>query len=256
MITEGSYLAILKGAEPFFYPGSERGVLLVHGFTGSPSEMRLLGEFLRQQGYTVYGPRLPGHGTHPLDMEQTNWRQWYGAVEDGFHLLSTACQEVSVVGLSMGGILSLLLASEYPVKRVVSLSAPIYIADDRLKWLNVYRMFRRFAPKRRRKLAVAPEFSVGYDQTPLRSLASLLELISHVKRRLSSVKVPLLVIQSKAEHTVRPESAEYIYGQAGSAEKELVWLEKSGHIITLDIERAVVFQRVADFLKNRPSVTG
>ena len=247
-------MAILKGAEPFFYPGSERGVLLVHGFTGSPSEMRLIGELLHQQGYTVYGLRLPGHGTHPYEMEQTNWRQWYGAVEDGFHLLNTACKEVSAVGLSMGGILSLLLASEYPVNRVVSLSAPIYIADDRLKWLNVYRMFRRFAPKRRRKLEVAPEYSVGYDQTPLRSLASLLELISHVKQRLSKVTVPLLIVQSKAEHTVRPESAEYIYQQVGSTEKELVWLEKSGHIVTLDREKEAVFKQVIAFLGNRPSV--
>jgi carboxylesterase len=242
-------LAILTGAEPFFYPGDERGVLLPHGFTGSPSEMRLMGEFLHNQGYTVYGPRLPGHGTQLRDMEQTEWRQWYGTVEDGFHILKGICREVSVVGLSMGGILALLLASEYPVKRVVSLSAPIYIADQRLKWLNVYRMFHRYVPKRRRKLDVAPDYYVGYDRTPLRSLSSLLEVIQHAKRRLSQIRAPLLVVQSRTEHTVRPESADYIYQQAGSADKELFWLQKSGHIVTLDSEKEIVFKHVAAFLE-------
>ncbi|KYZ75558.1 carboxylesterase [Anaerosporomusa subterranea] len=242
-------MAILKGAEPFLYRGDSHGVLLPHGFTGSPSEMRLLGEFLHRQGYTVYGPRLPGHGTHHQDMEKTEWRQWYGAVEDGFHILKGICKEVSVVGLSMGGILALLLASEYPVKRVVSLSAPIYIADQRLKWLNVYRMFRRYAPKRRRKLDVSPEYYVGYDRTPLRNLSSLLELIQHVKNRLAQLQTPLLVVQSRAEHTVRPESADYIYQHAGSREKELFWLQKSGHIVTLDAEKEIVFKKVAAFLE-------
>jgi carboxylesterase len=242
-------LAILKGAEPFFYRGDSHGVLLPHGFTGSPSEMRLLGEFLHRQGYTVYGPRLPGHGTHHHDMEKTDWRQWYGAVEDGYHILKGICKDVSVVGLSMGGILALLLASEYPVKRVVSLSAPIYIADQRLKWLNVYRMFHRYAPKRRRRLDVSPEYYVGYDRTPLRSLSSLLELIQNVKHRLAQLQTPLLVVQSRAEHTVRPESADYIYQHAGSREKELFWLQKSGHIVTLDAEKEIVFKKVAAFLE-------
>lgn len=242
-------MAILTGAEPFFYPGGHCGVLLPHGFTGSPSEMRLLGEYLRDQGYTVYGPRLPGHGTRVRDMEKTEWRQWYGAVEDGFHILQSVCSDVSVVGLSMGGILALLLASEYPVKRVVSLSAPIYIADQRLKWLNFYQMFLRYAPKQRRKLDVHPQYYVGYDRTPLRCLPSLLTLIELAKERLARVRAPLLVMQSRIEHTVRPESADYIYQRAGSAVKELIWLQKSGHIVTLDSEKELVFQQVAAFLQ-------
>lgn len=241
-------MAILKGAEPFFYRGGDRGVLLLHGFTGSPSEMRLLGEYLHSLGFTVFGPRLPGHGTHPRDMDQTNWRQWYGAVEDGFHILRSLCRQVSVVGLSMGGILALMLASEYPVERVVSLSAPIYIADQRLKWLNLYRMFRRYAPKRRRNFDVSPDYNIGYDLTPLRSLSSLLELIQHVKRRLPLVKSPLLVVQSKVEHTVKPESADYIYRHAGGTHKELLWLDRSGHIVTLDCEKELVYKKVAGFL--------
>lgn len=242
-------MAILKGAEPFLFRGSEHGVLLVHGFTGSPSEMRLLGEHLARQGFTVHAPRLPGHGTNPRDLEKTNWQQWYSAVEDGYHLLSGLCQDVVVIGLSMGGLLSLLLASEYPVTRVVSLSTPIYIADERLRWLRVYRMFKRFVPKSRRKMDVPAIYNVGYHVTPLRSLASLLNLINYVQQRLAKIRAPLLVIQSKAEHTVKPESADYIYKRAGSRNKELIWLERSGHIVTLDMEREAVFEQITRFIQ-------
>lgn len=242
-------MAILQGAEPFLLPGGKRGVLLVHGFTGSPSEMRLLGEYLNKVGYTVLAPRLCGHGTTPAEMAETKWLHWYSAVEDGYHLLKALCSEVCVVGLSMGGLLSLKLASEYPVTKLVSLAAPIYINDSRLPLLPVYRMFRNYVPKKRKKLDVDPLYSVGYDETPLASLSSLLDLIKQVDKLLPAIYVPALIIQSRAEHTVRPASAVHIYKSLGSHDKKLIWLEKSGHIVTLDIEKEHVFEHIASFLE-------
>lgn len=241
-------MAILKGAEPFLLPGGGHGILLVHGFTGSPSEMRLLGESLQQEGYTVLAPRLPGHGTSPSHMAQTGWQDWYGAVEDAYHFLLGLCREISVVGLSMGGLLALKLAAEYPVNKVAALSAPIYIADKRLKWLPLYRVVRQYVPKRRRHLNVDPIYSVCYDRTPLSSLASLLEFIPRVDAVLPRLTAPLLIVQSKAEHTVCPRSASHILERAGSKEKKIVWLTRSGHIVTLDNERQTVFTVIAAFL--------
>ncbi len=93
---------LMAGAEPFLLPGGEQGVLLVHGFTGSPSEMRLLGEYLNGQGYTVLAPRLAGHGTRVEEMITTGWPMWYENVEDAYHLLSGLCPDITAVGLSMG----------------------------------------------------------------------------------------------------------------------------------------------------------
>ena len=239
---------LLKGAEPFLLKGGPRGVLLVHGFTGSPGEMRLLGEHLARLGYTVLAVRLSGHGTVVQDMEPTIWRHWYGAVVDGWHLLGGLCSEINVVGLSMGGLLSLKLAAEYPLHRLVALSAPIYLANRQVPLLPLYRMFRRFVPKKQRGYDVEPHYIAGYDQTPLSSLSSLLDLIELVKLDLPRIHCPTLLIQSRREHTVRPESATYIHDHLGAAEKELFWLEKSGHVVTLDIEREIVFQQVSDFL--------
>ncbi|WP_094603752.1 Carboxylesterase [Sporomusa silvacetica DSM 10669] len=242
-------MAIMPGAEPFFLPGGETGVLVVHGFTGAPSEMRLAGEYLNSLGYTVLAPRLSGHGTTPEDMAKTTWPHWYSSVEDGYHVLNGICSNIAAVGLSMGGLLTLKLASEYPVSKLAVLSAPIYIANKRLRLLPLYRMFTNFVSKKRKRLPDrGEEYSISYDMTPLSSLTSLIHLINHVDTLLPSVTVPALVIQSKKEHTVEPESAQYIYNKLGSTDKRLVWLNKSGHIITLDTEREYVFQEIGRFL--------
>jgi carboxylesterase len=239
----------MEGAEPFFLPGGESGVLLIHGFTGSPAEMGLLGEFLHKEGYTVLAPRLCGHGTTVEEMANTKWPHWYSSVEDAYHILKSICSRVAVVGLSMGGLLAFKLGTEYQVDKIVSLSTPIFIADKRLDMLPVYRMFRDFVPKKRKQFAdIAPRYTVGYNSTPLSSLSSLLDLIRYIDMLLSTIHVPMLIIQGRQDHTVQPRSAEYIYDKVASDDKTLVWLEKSGHIITLDIEREQVFREVAEFL--------
>lgn len=245
-------MAIMPGAEPFFLPGGKTGVLVVHGFTGAPSEMRLAGEYLNRQGYTVLAPRLAGHGTTPEEMAKTGWPHWYGSVEDGYHLLSGICSQVAAVGLSMGGLLSLKLASEYPLSKLAVLSAPIYIANKQLPLLPVYRMFASFVAKKRRRMPEPGEsYSICYDKIPLGSLNSLLHLIKQIKPLLPLVTAPALVMQSRKEHTVIPESAQYIYNKLGSQAKKLIWLNKSGHIITLDNEHEYVFEEISRFLADK-----
>ena len=241
-------MAVIKGAEPFLLPGGKRGVLLTHGFTGSPSEMRLLGQCLQARGFTVLAPRLSGHGSTVAEMAQTAWPHWYAAVEDGYHLLSGLCDEIYPVGLSMGGLLSLKLASEYKVNKIAVLSTPIHIADKRLSLLPLYSKFRGFVPKRRKRMNIDPIYSVCYNAIPLKSLNSLLQLIKTMEEVLPRITVPALIMQSKAEHTVVPDSAQYIYDRLPNPDKRLIWLEHSGHIVTLDMEREKVFNILAEWL--------
>lgn len=241
-------MALLPGAEPFLLPGGATGCLLVHGFTGSPSEMRLLGEHLQRCGYTVLAPRLCGHGTTLEEMARTGHWHWYSAVVDGYFILHTLCRRVFVIGMSMGGLLVAKLASEYDTAGIIMLNTPIYIQDRRLVFLPLYRLFRRFIWKKRRLLPVDPCYCVHYDRTPLTGLASLLDLIKEVQRLLPVVTTPALIVQSRADHTVRPDSAVYIYDHLGSLDKRLVWFKHSGHIITLDAEREQVFTLVESFI--------
>ena len=247
----------MKGAEPFFLPGNEQGVLLIHGFTGSPAEVRMLGEYLHKKGFTVLAPRLCGHGTTVEEMSKTNWSHWYSAAEDGYHILRSLCKSITVVGLSMGGLLALKLGAGYPVDKLVSLSTPIYIVDKRLSMLPMYRMFQEYVPKKRKMfMDIDPQYSVGYNATPLSSLSSLLELIQRVDKLLPSITAPLLIIQARSEHTVQPKSASYIYDKVGSIEKKLTWLEKSGHIVTLDVDREQVFREIAEWITSSESAEG
>ena len=117
-------------AEPFFFPGGKTGYVLVHGFTGSPKEMRLMGDYLNGNGVTVIGIRLAGHATQMSDMVRTRWRDWLISVEDGINLLSDFCDSIFVAGLSMGGILALMAASRYTIDGVIAMSAPYTISND------------------------------------------------------------------------------------------------------------------------------
>src|ERR1700690_3229103 len=113
---------IIPTAEPFLFPGSRTGCLLIHGFTGAPKEMRTMGEYLNQQNhYSCLGVRLNGHATQPEDMIRSNWSDWTASVEDGYHLLRGACDRIYLVGLSMGGVLSLLMSTRLDVAGVVAM---------------------------------------------------------------------------------------------------------------------------------------
>lgn len=246
-------MAVMRGAEPFLLPGSDRGVLLIHGFTGTPSEMRPLGEYLCRKGFTVLGPRLAGHGTSPADMVRTSWPHWYEAVIDGYCLLRGICREVCVAGLSMGALLALKLAAEYPVARVAAINAPIHIRDKRLPLLPLYRLFRKFQHKEKRKLPVNDPYNLAYECIPLSCLVSMLALIRHVDSLLPLVDRPALLLQSRYDRTVKPDSVLHIYRRLASTDKKLIWLERSGHVATLDVEHELVFRHVEYFFTTGPA---
>lgn len=242
---------IIKGAEPFVLQGGSHGVLLTHGFTGSPSEMRLLGNFLHMKGFTVLAPRLMGHGSDVKEMEHCLWTDWLQSVEDAYFLLNQLCDKVSVAGLSMGGILSLYLAARHDVANVVSLSAPIYIANKALKILPPKeKCYGKFVPKRRRRFDdEAAPYSINYHHTPAAAVHELLKAIEAAKQSMAKISGRLLVIQSINDHTVQSESANYIYDKAiNAAYREKQILHNSGHIVTLDRERQNVFASVFNFL--------
>ena len=242
---------ILNGAESFFLPGGPHGVLLVHGFTGSPSEMVLLGGYLHQQGFTVLCMRMAGHGTTPEDREHMNWHNWVDSVVDGYSLLEGCCERISVVGLSMGALLAMLLSTQAEIYKIVSLAAPIFIADEReLELLpTLEQSAGQFVPKRRKRLPGIPRLcNVSYRKMPLVSVHELLHCISYVCGQLEKVQRPLLIMQSYKDHTVQPRSARYIYDHTSSEEKQLFWLQESGHRLPVDSERELVFEKTAEFL--------
>ncbi|PKM90356.1 MAG: carboxylesterase [Firmicutes bacterium HGW-Firmicutes-12] len=242
-----------RNAQPFFMLGDKKIIcLLIHGFTGSPADVGVLGTYLHDKGYVVSSILLPGHGTTPEDMLKTAWPDWYGAVEEEYLRIKKEYEDYHIVpmGLSMGGILALHLASNYQVPGVVCFSAPIYMVDERA--YEASRFDNDFIPKNNDPEDIKREMAEGrfsYNVMPTKPLVSLFELIDKVKPELGVIGAPALIIQSTDDNTVKPESATYIYEQLGSENKKLLWLKKSGHVITLGMERNQVFQAVEVFLQ-------
>ncbi len=241
------------GAKPFFFAGGTEGVLLIHGYTGAPGEMRLLGEFLHSKGYTVLGVLLPGHCMTPQILSQYNFNDWYAEVKRGFAKLKAVCRKVYVAGLSMGGLLTLKAAAELEPDKIVVMAAPIYVCDKRQFLLPWLRFIIRYIKKRQRVFDNVPdEYCVQCEAMPTKPLVSMFKFIKKCKQGfLQKITVPCLVMQSKIEHTVRWQSAQFIYDNISSPRKELVWFEHCGHILTLDKEREAVFNKILAFLKDR-----
>jgi carboxylesterase len=244
----------LRSPEPFFYRGGKMGILLIHGFTGTPSELRPMGEYFRDQGYTVHAPLLPGHGTSPEDMEQTGWHDWWQGVLDAYdRMRAENLDHLFVAGLSMGGALALMLAAEKPVDGVIPMCAPVWIRDRRAMLVDFVRFFYRYKPRSVHRDPEIEAHLVPYDRTPLKCVGELNRLIRHLKKLLPEVKVPALVIQAAKDELILEKSAEYIFEHIGSEEKRLSWYENSTHIITVDKERKKLFREVDEFIR---TVTG
>lgn len=245
---------IIPTAEPFFFPGNDTGCLLIHGFTGAPKEMRWLGEYLAEQGFTVLGVRLFGHATRPEDMQRARWQDWVASVEDGYHLLQGCSRRIFLLGLSMGGMLSLYCASYLPVAGVVAMSTPHHLPDDpRLRIIPLLSLVMPFNPKGPddwHDPSVAADH-VCYPVDPTRSYAELNALAGQMQAALPQVKAPTLLIYSQEDQTVRREDRhmELIAAALGSPEIKQLWIENSGHVITCDASRQQVFQAAADFIR-------
>ena len=236
---------------PFFFEGGSTGCLLIHGFSGSPPEMRPMGEYLAQQGLTVLGVRLAGHGTTPEDMARTGWRDWVASAEEGLRELQRRCDPVFPAGLSMGGLIGLHLAAHHPVAGVVAMSAPAYIADWRFRFLPLVQPFVRWiTPGGESDLtdAEAQNRFSAYSRLPTSALVSLRQLLRLVRQELPQVRVPVLVMQGEHDRTIPPDSAQIILDGLGTPDKEIVWWPNSGHAITIDSEQEAVWARAYAFI--------
>lgn len=233
----------------FYYKGSKTGVLLIHGFTGTPSEMRYLGEYLKDKGYTVKAVLLKGHGTCPEDMRKTNHRDWISSVVEAYKELKMECEEVFAVGLSMGGLLSLYLARNYDLRGLVCLSTPIRILNKQAYYAFAMKYFKEYVEKKPHKQM--DPYIIGYDRTPVRCIHYLFKLIRYVKNQLGKIDKPILIVQSYGDGTVNPVSGNIIYNQIGSKDKSIIHLHNSGHIVTCDCEKEQVFEEVYGFIRSK-----
>lgn len=250
---------IIPTAEPFLLVGEpgKPACLLIHGFTGTPKEMRWMGEFLNGQGYTCLGVRLAGHATKPKDMIRSSWTDWTVSVEDAYHLLCGVTNTIFLIGLSMGGILSLLMSTRLDVAGVVAMSTPYKLPDDpRLKYVDWISKLIAFMPKSKEPTGSgwfdpqAWKEHISYPQNPVRSIGQLDKLLAEMRRILPEVHVPVLLIHSKDDRYILHENMGLIYADLPQAlDKTQLDISGSGHVVPRDAARQQVFQATLEFLQ-------
>jgi carboxylesterase len=220
--------------------------LMLHGWTGSPAHFRLAAEFVNSHGYPVVVPRLAGHGTSIDAMMDTGWEDWVETALEAFLDLADANERVHVVGLSMGGIIGLLLAATNEVASITTINSPQRLRSRRAWMARMYRGSRRIrlAAPSADPPGEAANYWVQYGDSPVGTLPDLLDLMAAARRSLGRVTAPALVIQSLVDETVRPASAKIIYDRIGSADKRIIWLQRSRHVALLDAERDLIHQEI------------
>ena len=255
---------IAPGAAPFLLDGGDVGCVCTHGFTASPEEVRWLAEYLNARGLTVFAPRLAGHGTDPEVMAGQTWIDWYESELDAIALLRQRCRKVFAVGLSMGGVLSLLAGANGLVDGVVAMAAPINLGRRDLALAPLLKHALPFIPKDNwpgpldeyvrdiQRAQGRPDYGRGdFGVTSVAAAGQLYDLMHEVVRRLPELIVPLLLIYSRADRTVPYDNLALVTSLVNSVDLVTHTLETSGHVLTQDVEHETVFALVWDFLSTR-----
>lgn len=231
--------------------GSRVGVLLSHGFTGSPASMRPWAEYLAEQGYAVAVPRLPGHGTVVEDMLTTTYADYLAELEREYAALAEKVDRVVLAGLSMGGCLVLELASRHPeVAGVVVVNPAVNSTNRQLLVLPVVKHFVKTFPGIANDIKKPGVQEHGYTRTPLKALASFRASWKRVREEvLPRVTCPVLLFRSVEDHVVDPSSARIILGRISSRDATERVLENSYHVATVDNDAEQIFEESLAFIR-------
>lgn len=237
-------------ARPELTGGRRIGVLLCHGFTGSPGSMRAWGEHLAAQGYAVEVPRLPGHGTTWRDLNTKSWADWYGELEGTFNRLVDTTDAVVVGGLSMGGALSLRLAADHAeqISGVVVVNPIVGTKRFDVKLLPVLKHVVPALKGIGSDIKKAGVVEQSYVHTPLKAIHTLFQALKLLVPDLGKVTAPLLYLRSTEDHVVDEVSEPIILEQIGSQDVTVIRLENSYHVATLDNDAQRIFEESAAFV--------
>ncbi len=244
-------MPVMPGAEPYSHDGGPVGVLLCHGFTGTPASLRPWAEFLAAAGLTVALPRLPGHGTTWQEMARTRWEDWYAEVDRAYEDLRSRTSEIFAMGLSMGGCLALRLA-ELRGDGVAGLVLvnPFAASDPRLISLApVLKFVLPSVPGVGSDVKKEGVKEQAYDRIPVRALASLPQLFRLTRERLGEVTQPVLIYHSTVDHVIGPANMAVLRARLPSANLTVRELTDSYHVATIDNDADAIFEGSLEFVR-------
>lgn len=237
---------------PFYQKGNDCGVLLIHGFTGSCAHMRPLAEALAARGYTVRTINLPGHARTEDDMARSDWQQWLHAAKEAAYQMMQEVRVFTVCGLSMGGVLALIIAQQMKVDACVAISTPTAVQNRLLPLSRVAApLIRRIswgADTERHKY-IDKTYDFGYSGFPTAKGADLNRLMKIANSNLFNIQCPILVVQSDGDETISPKSADTILECVGSRVRRKLWIHGMPHVVTLTPEYPAIAEAMDGLIR-------
>lgn len=243
--------------KPFFFPGTNgKGVLLIHGWTSTPYEVRRLGKYLNENGYTVSGPLLRGHGTTPEDLENVRWQEWMADLEKAYGDLKKGCSEIFVGGTSIGSNLAINFAAQKnDVAGLILLATPYRVKLEKIvvPFAKIFKKFKKYSKK-----FYPPTFGVSttitrlisYPYYPVASALETFDLVMKSREILGKITQPCLIMQSTHDHVVSRDSLEKIYGDIRSKIKIKKYVPQAYHTFISDIKNEHVFEDILEFINS------
>ena len=242
---------VMAGAEPLRFEGNGTGVLVSHGFTGTAQSVRPLSEALVEEGFTVAMPRLKGHGTSMEDHAKSTASDWISSIEEDLAWLGMRTHSIFFAGLSMGGMFSLYFAALRPdvIRGVVPINACVFLNDPDLARVVFDPGAPPTVPGVGSDIKAEGVEELVYPEVPVPPLKEFMAIMRVTDDLLPAVTAPALILQSTEDHVVPPENGPHILERLGSSDKELVWLENSYHVATLDNDADLIAERTIRFIQ-------
>ena len=232
---------------------SGKGILLLHGFTGYIDEMEELARFLNKNGFTVSAPTLPGHNTSVYDLSRYRWQDWFDFVCRKYSELKREVKKHYIGGLSMGGGMALHYAAHYETDGIIALASGAKLSDPTVYITPYFKSIVKFRRKRNTNSDVSiknlKRKKKVYKFTSLHAVDELRMFFNHLNNDIPEIEQPVLMIHGLKDHTIPFESAVDVYERLSSKYKKFVFLKKSFHLITMDVEKKIVFDEALKFLK-------
>ncbi|SDB97250.1 alpha/beta hydrolase [Shouchella lonarensis] len=239
----------LVAPKPFTFVGGARAVLLLHGFTGTTADVRMLGRFLQKHGYTTHAPLYRGHGVPPEKLVTYSPVDWWRDVKEGYNtLLEQGYEEIAVCGLSLGGVFSLKVGATLSVKGVIPMCAPVRPRTETAMQAGMLAYAQEYKKReKKQEVLIEKEVTALAEKISL-PLKQLRELMAEVREQLYMIEAPTLVVQSREDEMIDVNSAEIIYEELGTDDKTLNWYEQGSHVITLSDAKDVLHEDILAFL--------
>ena len=233
----------------------EIGVVLVHGYTGSPSSMRPWAEYLNQQGYTVRVPLLPGHGTKPEDLSEIKWQEWPEKVESELDELRKNCTKIFICGFSMGGGTTLHLATKHSDKiaGIILVNPMIHLPFIGTKLAYLLSRIKKYRSSAGDDIKRPGVTQGGYDVMSTEGIYQILQMLKYTRANLHRVSVPMQLFHSVDDHTLPVSNTEIVMKRVGSLSKERIELTNSFHVATLDYDAEIIFENSLIFIERHSS---